>query len=164
MVNDVGLLLARAEAARGVALLPTSGLPRVSPGHALPEDLLAFYQAAGGLRIQEADGAWIRVLGPAEMLPSNPVIVDERVSDDITGSWYVIALTDNGDYLSIDLDPDRQGHCYDSHHEVHGLAGECPVIALSFSELVERLLEARTAYWTVEGFQSYGDAYDEADS
>lgn len=155
MVND-GLLFARAEAARGVTLMPTSGLPRVSPGHALPEDLLAFYQAAGGLRIEDADGAWIRVLGPEEVQPSNALIVGEQVSDDITASWYVIAVTDNGDYVSIDLDPDRLGRCYDSHHEVHGLAGECPVIALSFSELVERLLQARTAYWT--------DAYGEADS
>lgn len=144
--------------------MPTSGLPRASPGHELPEDLLAFYQAVGGLRIEEADGAWIRVLGPAELLPSNPLIVGEQVSDDITASWYLIAVTDNGDYLSIDLDPERLGRCYDSHHEIHGLAGECPVIALSFSELVERLLEARAAYWTVESFQSYGDAYDEADS
>ncbi|MGE5720387.1 MAG: SMI1/KNR4 family protein [Nocardioidaceae bacterium] len=144
--------------------MPTSGLPRVAPGHELPEDLLAFYQAAGGLRLEQAGGAWTRVLGPAELLPSNPLIVGEQVSDDITASWYLIALTDNGDYLSIDLDPERLGRSYDSHHEIHGLAGECPVIALSFSELVERLLAARAAYWTEESFQSYGDAYDAADS
>ena len=72
-------------------------------------------------------------------------------------------MTDNGDYLGIDLDPERLGRCYDSHHEIHGLAGECPVIALSFSEFVG-LLEAQAAYWTLESFHSYGDAYDEASS
>jgi hypothetical protein len=89
-VNDVGLLLARAEAARGVTLMPISGLPRVSPGHELPEDLLAFYQVPG------AGGNGVRVYGR--------------------------------------------------------------------SELVERLLEAGVASWTAEDFQSYGEAYDEADS
>jgi hypothetical protein len=52
--------------------------------------------------------------------------------------------------------------CYDSFHEVHGMPGSCAVVALSFTDLLERLLAARGGhwYWLEPGFASLGDAYD----
>jgi antitoxin YokJ len=65
--------------------------------------------------------------------------------------------------LSIDTDPTRNGRCYDSFHDVHGIVGSDPVIARSFAELFERLLDSGGGhwYWLEPDFVSLGDAYDE---
>jgi hypothetical protein len=51
------------------------------------------------------------------------------------------------------------GRCYDCFHETFGSPGYCSVIALSFTELLNRLAEAGdTAFWLDEHFRGYGDA------
>lgn len=43
------------------------------------------------------------------------------------------------------------------------MAGECPVIAISFTELVERLFsnKGKSLYWLDDSFVYIGDAYGE---
>ena len=45
----------------------------------------------------------------------------------------------------------------------HGVVGECSVIAISFTELVERLFRSKgkSLYWLDDNFEYIGDAYDE---
>jgi hypothetical protein len=91
------------------------------------------------------------------------VIVGEACEDDISASWHLIVDDTNGEYLTIDLSENRVGRCYDSFFDRHGVRGSCPIIATSFSELLQRLIENRGQhwYWLQEGFESLGDAYDE---
>lgn len=151
-----------------ITLFPPAAMPVLQPEHQLPDDLLQFYQRCGGMRIQ---GLAITISRPQAVILTNPIILKdlsadqlEDISGDITWSWYAIARDDNGDYLSIDLDPARLGRCYDSFWDCHGVPGSCPIIARSFTELLENLIQADPQsdqpYWFSESFTVLGDAYD----
>jgi hypothetical protein len=146
----------------GCSLEPPGGPPPLEPRHALPDDLRAFYEACGGARLFEGAHYAVRISGPAELVPSNPEIIGEQVDDDITSSWYIVARDDEGNAISIDLEPARLGRCYDSFVDVHGVAGSCAVVALSFTELVERLVASAGGhwYWLEPDWQPIGDAYE----
>ena len=47
--------------------------------------------------------------------------------------------------------------------ETHGVAGSCPIIATSFTDLLTRLYENKGQrwYWLRPDFVSLGDAYDD---
>jgi len=152
-----------------ITLFPPAGLPVLQAGHQLPDDLLQFYRRCGGMRIGK--GLALTILPPEQVSLANPLVLKDLsadqlrdISDDITWSWYAIARDDNGDYLSIDLDPGRNGRCYDSFWDCHGVPGSCPIIARSFTELLERLIQADPPsgqpYWFSESFAVLGDAYD----
>jgi hypothetical protein len=102
------------------------------------------------------------IVPPDEVVLANPVLVGERVTDDRSDSWYLIAHDGNGDYLTLDCSPERSGWCYDSFHETHGLVGQTPVIAHSFTELLTRCYANQGAYpyWLRDDFVPLGDAYD----
>ena len=134
----------------------------------LPEDLRQFYEICGGLVLfEDAPFAWV-IVGPHEVTPTNLEVIGEQVEDDITSSWYVIARLrgDSNALISIDLAANRLGWCYDSDVEVHGLVGNCAVLAHSFTELLEQLIKARGQYvfWEDSHFASKGDAYDAVDN
>ncbi len=142
--------------------LPAAGISNVEAGHRLPDDLADFYAECGGADLFVGKDFGVRICAPAELVPSNPEIVGEQVPDDITSSWYLVARGGGGQYLSIDLHPDRLGLCYDSFYEVHGVAGSSPVVGRSFTELVHRLLSGDGGhwYWLEPGWSPLGDAYD----
>jgi len=147
------------------------GQPGIGEHHRLPDDLRNFYQLCGGLSLAENTAYSVTIVPPTKCLLVNPVILGEDVAelvqrtegDDISWSWYIIADLGNRDYLTIDLSQERLGRCYDSFHETHGLIGNTPIIALSFTELVLSLFENRGQYWywLQPDFASLGDAYDE---
>jgi hypothetical protein len=143
-------------------VFPTAGLPNVAAGHRLPDDVADFYAECGGADLFVGKEFSVRICTPDRLVPSNLEIVGEQVPDDITSSWYVVARGGSGECLSIDLHPDRLGLCYDSFHEVHGVAGSSPVVARSFTELVRRLLAGDGGhwYWLEPGWSPLGDAYD----
>jgi hypothetical protein len=72
------------------------------------------------------------------------------------------SITSNGDYLTIDLNQERLGRCYDSFYDRHGIVGSYPTIAKSFTELLEQLFnnKGELLYWLNKDFPSLGDAYD----
>jgi hypothetical protein len=154
-------LLDRIAATAGCQVLPEDGSPTIEPGHRLPDDLNAFYKLCGGVEFFAEAPFSVRTSSPSELVLANPVIIGEQV-DDISDSWYIIGRGGGGEFMSIDLDPDRVGTCYDSFREVHGVPGSSAVIALSFTDLLERLLAARGGhwYWLEPDFVSLGDAYD----
>ena len=126
-----------------------------------PKDLIEFYRLCSGATLFDSgkDNVSFRILVPDEVLQANTLIVGEACEGDISFSWYAICKTDNGDYVSIDLSRERNGRCYDSNSEIHGVAGSCPVIALSFTELLNELYKSdgRDLFWKDK---DYGDGYD----
>jgi len=155
-------LLATIAADSACQVRPQAGLPRVEDGHRLPDDVLEFYGLCGGIDLFPDREYSTFVLPPTEVVPANPVIVGQRVEGDRSEDWYLIAQDGNGDYLTLDCSAERAGRCYDSIHETHGLVGQTPVIARSFTELLARCYAngGGYPYWLRDGFVSLGDAYD----
>lgn len=141
---------------------PTSGLPHIEDKYILPDDIKEFYNLCGGVSLYLNGESTANIVPPSEFILANPVIVGERCENDITSNWYIIANDGNGDYLTIDIQEERLGRCYDSFWDRHGVVGECPIIANSFTELLERLIDNKGQrwYWLRDGFISLGDAYD----
>jgi antitoxin YokJ len=164
-------LFLRIQSTPGCRIDSPAGLPVIGMSHHLPDDLLNFYCLCGGLSLAENTPYAVTIVPPSRCVLANPVILGEEGAElarrteeeDISWSWYIIADCGNGDYITIDLDQERPGRCYDSFHETHGLIGNTPIIALSFTELVLSLYEKRGHYWywLQLDFASLGDTYDQ---
>lgn len=139
-----------------------SGQPTVGSGHFMPDDLREFYDCCGGMILFESSDYPLFVVSPQDFLLANPVIIGEVYEEDITSFWYIVGSNGSGDHVTIDLSQERSGKCYDSFYERHGVVGSCPVIALSFTDLVSHTLNnmGRHWYWEQPGFDYLGDAYD----
>ncbi|NQF15601.1 SMI1/KNR4 family protein [Brevibacillus sp. HB1.3] len=146
---------------------PSLGLPKIEYPHILPDDVKEFYELCGGIELFKDEDFGVDIVSPKKFELANPVIVKELCEYDISSNWFIIADDRNGDYLTIDLHKDRLGKCYDSHWDCHAIAGSCAVIANSFTDLLNRLIETKgegtTWYWYEEDFESLGDAYDGTD-
>jgi hypothetical protein len=156
-------LIDLAAASSRAVVLPSAGQPVVSAGHLLPQDLAEFYELCGGIEFLDTPQHYgVIISPPAQLLPTNPILIGEQVDDDITSSWYVIGRTFNSELISIDLHPARLGRCYDSFHEVHGIADSCEIIAASFSAMLTEFLHdpGEGWYWTSPGWPRVGDAYE----
>lgn len=140
----------------------SAGLPTISPGHECPPDLEQFYRVCGGVDLFSDSTYGLHISSPLELVPANPIIIGQQIADDISSSWYVIGRGDNSQFVTIDLHPARIGRCYDSFWDRHGVVGSCPVIALTFQELLERSFRNKGGhwYWLQSDFESLGDAYD----
>ncbi|NEN76057.1 SMI1/KNR4 family protein [Pelistega sp. NLN82] len=128
----------------------------------LPSDLLEFYHLCNGVELFIHSDYPFKILGIESISSSNKIILDDISINDISRNWFVIAEDYNGDYLSIDLSKNKLGWCYDSFYEIYGLAGNMPIIAKSFTELLINLYnqKGKSLYWYDDNFISYGDAYD----
>lgn len=60
------------------------------------------------------------------------------------------------------MSKNRLGYCYDSFWDRYGVVGEQPIIANSFTELLEQLFKGKGGYyyWLQDNFECIGDAYD----
>jgi len=141
---------------------PARGLPDLPEGLELPSDLRAFYETLGGADLFPDAKYSMELVSPDDFLRANPIIVGEECQEDISFDWFIVGRS-GGQHVTIDLHPDRHGRCYDSFWDCHGVAGECAIIALSFSDLLHRLLEAGGTrwFWLCDDFAPLGDAYDE---
>ncbi|MCA9039663.1 MAG: hypothetical protein KDA65_04875 [Planctomycetaceae bacterium] len=139
---------------------PPSGRP--SFVETLPDDLDEFYHSCGGVSLFDAADYSIDIVAPNEFVRANPVIALDDGRDDISYDWYIIGKSGE-QYITIDLNEKRRGRCYDSNWDCHAVAGSCPIIAKSFTELFERLIESRGLawFWLSENFSGLGDAYDD---
>jgi hypothetical protein len=156
---SIAALIERTAQSAGCHVHLPIAVPR---GLALPDDLAEFYRRCAGVDLFLDRDYAVSLLGPADLQPSNAVILAEQYPDDITATWYTIGRTPDSDYLSIDLAPERLGRCYDSFYELHGVAGSCPIIATGFTDLYRGLLDGAGDrwYWQRPGFVELGDAYD----
>lgn len=149
--------------APGCVVFPPQGIPTIDPTLELPLDVHEFYEVCGGVTLFQHADYQVNIVPPQEFVLSNPVLVGERCEEDISSNWYLVANDGHGEYLTIDLDPSRLGRCYDSFHDRHGVVGESSIIALSFTDLLERLIKNKGQYWywLQDDFASLGDAYEE---
>ncbi|MBP1995842.1 SMI1/KNR4 family protein [Paenibacillus eucommiae] len=161
-MQDIEALLKQIKRLPNCRVSPPIGLPRVAE-HKLPPDVRRFYELCGGVLLFGSKDYVCQIVPPENFISSNPVIIGEPVDEDISSHWYIVAHDGNGDYISIDLHQERLGKCYDSFWDRHGVAGDCPVIAKSFTELLERSIQnnGERWYWLKEDFESIGDAYDD---
>lgn len=144
-------------------------MPPVSGSCSLPEDLVAFYGRCGGAELHLEKECGFRIVPPAEMVLSNSVILGSyyrahqaEIERDISAAWYVIGtMLRAEDKIIIDLNPARQGRCYDGFYQTYA-TGDMRVIANSFAELLEQLFRAGgdTLFWETEDFRNLGCAYD----
>ena len=144
-------------------VLPPSGKPNIKDGLSLPVDLDEFYESCGGARLFQNSEYGINIVTPQEFVLANPVIVGETFDDeDISSNWYIVANNGGGEYITIDLGINRTGRCYDSFYDRHAVAGESKIIAMSFMELLERIMQSKGEYWYWLSNQfDLGDAYDD---
>lgn len=142
---------------------PPSGLPVLEKSiYKLPEDVIEFYQQCGGMSLFIDQDYTVNVVTPEKFQLANPIIIGELCEEDITSKWFIVADDGNGDFLTIDLSKERRGRCYDSFWDSHGIVGECPIIAKTFTDLLIRLInnKGNRWYWLKDDFISLGDAYD----
>lgn len=136
---------------------------------AIPDDVKEFFYLCDGVDcyIDNDKGAFpVTILSPNEVKPANDVInaglcIDEVIS--ITSSWYVIADCCDGNYITIDFNKKRLGRCYESFEYTHGSIGDCMIVARSFTEFLEHLINYNgdLFYWSENpNFKGYGDAFD----
>lgn len=161
------LLLEKIKNSDGCILLPPSGLPQVNGAQALPQDVEEFYRRCGGIKFFVGSVYSMEIVAPDKFKLSNPVILPEGweadiPSDDISNDWYVVAEAGPEQRISIDLNRTRLGKCYDSFWDIHASPGDCPILAASFTELLERIYRCQGGYWfwLADDFTSLGDAYD----
>ena len=158
-VETIISLIAQAQDCR-VERQPHPGAP--APGYALPEDLAYYLGHYRSIALFAGSEYCWEVVGLERFTRANPVIVGEDIADDISHNWFIIATNGRAHYITIDLAPARLGKCYDSFWDRHGVAGAQPVIANSFTELLQLLYANKGGYhyWLQDDFQSLGDAYE----
>jgi hypothetical protein len=54
------------------SVVPPHGVPIVSSGHILPDDLKDFYSRAGGASLFLSSAYGLSIVGPDEVVPANP--------------------------------------------------------------------------------------------
>lgn len=151
-------------------VLPPSGLPRTNEEHALTDEIIRFYELCGGVTLFKDAPYSVRILPPDEVKQATPIFWDneiieaaqESIEFKVSSGWYVIVDLDESNYLSVDLNRKRLGRCYQTFWDSYAVIGETPIVASSFSDLLERLLKSQGDYWYFlkEDFISLGDAYD----
>jgi hypothetical protein len=143
-----------AERTPGWQVLKRGGGPALAGA---PHDVARFLERCGGV----VTGAGITV--GSRVLPAQEAIIGERDDDDRSAHWFVIAEDDDSSTALravIDLDPRSLGRVYDGFWDRFGVAGSMPVIALGFTDLLERLVQSSgEPYWIDEDL-GLGDAYD----
>jgi hypothetical protein len=153
ILNNIG-------ASNACRVHPVAGQPPI--GHyELPDDLKEFYSYCGGVDLFVDDPYALSIVTPCNFVRANPIIASVESEGDISFDWFIIAQGGE-QYVTIDLNRNRLGRCYDSFWDRHAVRGTSSIVALSFSEFLQRSFEAGGGgwYWLSNSFQSHGDAYD----
>lgn len=160
-MNKIESLIQHIKTLEGCLVYPSSGQPKLHDGLSIPEDLSEFYKHCGGMDLFNNSEFRIHISSPKELVKSNVKIFNEDIQGDITENWFIIGKSRTDEYISIDLSDTRNGRCYDSYADRHGVAGSCPIIATSFYEFIENCTKenGNNHFWLMTGFVSYGDAY-----
>ena len=131
-------------------------------GFNLPADLKEFYGLCNGAMLFPDRGGWRYRFVPLEEMRRvriDVLGVDEDFGDVPTASWYSLCDVQDGNFVAIDLASTNGSFSWiiDCFHEEFGLG---PIIALSFTEFVERALKSNGDYfWLKPGRRSYGHTW-----
>jgi hypothetical protein len=138
-------------------------MPALPDNLRLPADLREFYAQAGGATLFDGAKYPTKVVAPTEFVRASPVIYPglplSAYDEYPAKNWFIITNW----RITIDLNPDRLGRCYDSFWDRHAMRGSSTVVALSFTDLIHRLIaeKGNEVFWTKLGFSPLGDAYDD---
>lgn len=160
-MTEMQRLLDRIVRTHDCSVAAPRGQPVLREGDRLPDDLSEFYRLVGGVSLFEHGTFPMRVVGPANLARANLEIVGAECPDDISDYWYIVARGGQEEAVTIDCGRERLGRCYDSFWDCHGVAGDCRVLSLSFTELLQRLFDNGGQHGRlieVDG-PNYGDAY-----
>src|SRR5436190_21183044 len=131
--------------------------PALPPDVRLPDDLAMFYSQFSEARLFGPDDPRCHISAPADFVNIGLAVCSERTTDPVQEYWYALAHVRDGNYFAIDLHPSRLGRCYDVFHECFlDMPDECAIIALSFTELLQRTAAAGDNAWWLAGFKGYG--------
>jgi antitoxin YokJ len=160
-MSEMEAILAEIRSTPGCEVLSPRGLPTLRQGDRLPDDLLLFFKLCGGVRLFGDRTYPMQIVGPEGFVRSNPEIVGRECPDDITDYWHIVARGGREEAISVDCSVNRLGQCYDSFWDSHGVVGSCAIVALSFTELLRRLLRNKGDcwFWLTGRGPGYGDAY-----
>lgn len=175
--DRLDVLLARLEAEH--TTFPGVRTADVRPSY-LPPDLGRFYHRTDGAELfGRGESAFYRILPASALEPLNWGEAPDPFARLCSGPggriWHRLAWLADGSWLAINLDQNRRdprpsGVRYRSRDPefspichgsdaTQGRPGKNPVVALSFTELLERLLDHKaTPYWLVPKFPPHGDA------
>lgn len=162
-MSNIKRLLEIIEHTPDCKIMKSSEMPSLPNEIQMPDDLKEFYRLCGGAILFENQEYGFQIVEPQDFVLANPVIVGELCEEDISSKWYIICKDSNQDCITIDLSKERNGRCYDSFWDRHGVVGECSIVANSFTDLVINLLNAKgkNLYWLEDTFNYLGDAYDD---
>ncbi|SDS47382.1 SMI1 / KNR4 family (SUKH-1) [Paenibacillaceae bacterium GAS479] len=154
-------LLIKISQLKNCTLYPPKGLPIVE--YDLPDDVKEFYELCGGIDLFIDSDYSIKIVSPIEFEPANPVIIGENIEGDRSSEWYIIAKDENSQFITMDLNKNTHGRCYDSFHDRHGTVGNTDIIASSFTNFLTQLVNNESGYWywLEDDFEYIGDAYEE---
>lgn len=159
---DIEAVIEKMKGNRNFVLQEPSGIPHISEKYVLPDDVIRFYTLCGGIECYVNGPAYpIRVLSPNEVVNANMFLLGEEFEDDISSCWHLIADAYDGNYISVDCGQKHNGKCIESFEETYALQDDSPIIAQSFTEFLEKLLQygGEGFYWLEDEFEGYGDAY-----
>jgi hypothetical protein len=157
----------------GCTVLNSDGIPELNLKHELPKDLRDFYELCGGMILFKDSAFSIEIVQPNNFVLANPVLINQTIIEveiakgtyekRISNDWYIIADLNDSNYIVIDLNKKRLGRCYRAFWETYPHRGDTPIIAKSFTELLECLIQNNGDFWYFEkaNFIQIGDAYDE---
>lgn len=169
---NINQLVTKAKALPNCIVLPSSGLPQVENDLTIPDDIKEFYNLCGGMALFEGAAYAVRIVKPEEVVFANPIIIGEDIINaeiqkgtyegEISRHCFIIADLYNSDYIVIDFNKERVGQCYKAFWDGYPEVGGTPIVAKSFTELLERFIDNGGDYWYFlkDDFVSYGDAYD----
>lgn len=168
MRDEIEKLVAELSQKPGILVLPPNGVPRPKSEDALPADLQRFYELCAGMSLFPDSDYPARIVGPDEFVQTNHLLLPDQEEEALqdpsmerSWHWYAVVSDEKGDYISIDLSPQRLGQCYDSARDTYPIRGQSPIVATSFTDLLKRLVANRGEYWywLRSEFISIGDAY-----
>ena len=142
---DMALIIGDLNTTSGCQAYSADGLPGIRDDEVLPDDLRKFYELCGGADLFLGTRYPTHIVSPDNFVPANPIVLvgltSEQLSDptyQFSNSWYIIADNGSGEYITIDLNPNRLGYCYDSFWDTHPF--DSTIIAYSFKDLLMHLI------------------------
>ena len=161
---DMALMLKELATIPDCHLYPPSGLPVIKDNEVLPADLRQFYELCGGADLFVGTKHSTYIVPPDRFVPANPAILigvsREELSDPdytFSNSWYILVDNESGEYITIDLNPNKLGYCYDSFWDIHPF--NSTIIASSFTDLLVHLISDQGNQYHRDDWEPIGDAF-----
>ncbi len=176
-------ILHKVDKLKGCQVYPKNGQPKAELK--LPDDVIEFYNLCGGVelfsyykliekgKMKDTEHYPCIFVKPEEVVGATKALVGDSAYEEykedydkqVYKDWVTIVDLYDGNYIVMDLNEKRLGRCYRAYWDTYALEGDMPVIAESFTELLEFLVNNKGGYFPFleDDFSPYGDAFDGID-